>query len=96
MRKHNEQTLKSAINEFLGTGPIKKPYIQSTIKRAWKKMMGPVIDNYTDGIFYSDGKLTIKISSASLRQDLWTNREKIKTQLNEILESELIEKISIR
>jgi len=96
MRKYNEQTLKSVIDEFLERGSIKEPYMQSAIERAWKKMMGPVIGKYTEEVKFSKGKLTIKIISASLRQELWTSREKLQTQLNEMIGSELIRKIVIR
>jgi len=68
---------------------------QGTIKEAWSTNMGPMVLKYTKGMTLRKGVLTIKVTSAPLRQELLLNKIKIIDMLNEFLGENLIEDIIV-
>jgi len=69
-RKSNELTMKAAIEQLLDTYKLSDQFIVEKIKINWPELVGKVIANRTDEINIRQQKLYLKVSSASLRQEL--------------------------
>ena len=95
-RQTNEEPLKDVIERFLKMYQLEDGYSEMEISREWKDLMGPGITKYTESLQLKKGVLTIRLSSASLRQELSYAKEKIKERLNSALSSVVIERVEIR
>ena len=96
MRKTNEQTLKEALKQMVDTYRLRSRLNQTKIEKAWTRMMGPSIDNYTRDIKIRNHKLYVSIDSAPLRQELAMGRDKIRKMMNEELGEEYLKDVVIR
>src|SRR5437764_15391673 len=92
-KKTNEQTLKEALGEMLQSFHLDEKFQQQKLIISWEKIMGKVIANRTNRIFFSQKKLFIYLDSASLREELLNAREKIKKLLNDEAGKTVIEEI---
>ncbi len=96
MRKTNEQSVKEVLKELLDAYRLKSKLDETRIRDAWATVMGPTIARYTQELRLRRSKLTVVISSASLRQELHFGRDKIRTNMNEALGEELIKDVEVR
>ncbi len=96
MKKHNDVTLKEALQGFLEKYRLKGKLHQTKLEIIWKKLMGPTISGYTSELKMRGKKLYISLSSAPLRQELTLGRQKLRNLLNEQLGEEYIEEVIIR
>ena len=92
-RKSNDQTLKEAVDSMLKAYRLDDKMRQVKLIDSWDKIMGPTVANRTVEIKIFDKKLFVKLNSASLRQELFQEREKIKNLLNEEAEAVVIDEI---
>lgn len=95
MRKNNEQTLKEVLLQVVGNPRIRDKYLAAQIENIWKEEMGKTISDLTSKISFKDGILTLSITSAPLRQELHTARNKIILLMNQALESDLIKEVRV-
>lgn len=84
MRK-NEQTFGDVLKLLFRDEKTKPIFFQTKIELAWRKEMGEMIDRYTQDIFLKNGILYIKITSASLKQELSFSKEKIREFANKTI-----------
>lgn len=96
MRKSNEQPLGALLREMVETYRLKSRLDQTKIQLIWQEVMGSAIARYTTELTLRKGKLYVSISSATLRQELSYGREKIRRNLNEMMEEEVIGEVVIR
>lgn len=95
--KHKEdEKLSNILKEFAGQRTIKKGLDEFSIKKAWAETMSDSIQQYTTAIYFSKDTLYLQISSASLRHELFAERNKLLELLNLHLGSDLIKKIVIK
>ena len=92
-RKSNDQTLKEAVDSMLKAYRLDDKMRQVKLIDSWDKIMGPTVANRTVEIKIFDKKLFVKLNSASLRQELFQEREKIKKLLNDEAEAAVIDEI---
>ena len=92
-RKSNDQTLKEAVDSMLKAYRLDDKMRQVKLIDSWDKIMGPTVANRTVEIKIFDKKLFVKLNSASLRQELFQEREKIKKLLNDEAEAIVIDEI---
>jgi len=76
-RKADTSTVGDAMRELLDAYQLKAKYEQTQLINSWGKLMGAPIARRTDKIFVNDRKLYVKISSASLKQELNLSKSKI-------------------
>ena len=94
MRK-NEAKLGDILG-MLKADPRYKPKLyQKQIENAWQDIMGVWINRETRSIRVRDGKLTIRISSSALREELNFSRDQIRTKINGLLGEEYIREVVI-
>ena len=83
MKRTNDQTLKAAIDELLKTFHLDEKLNEVMLINSWEKLMGKSVSNRTTQIYIRDKKLFVYLNSASLRQELHNERERIIKLLNE-------------
>ena len=69
---------------------------ETKIRKVWAEKMGTTINQYTKEVNLRKGKLFITITSASLKQELSYEREKIKEMMNAQLGSEAVVDVIVR
>lgn len=52
---------------------------------AWRELLGPVLSRYTTEERFADGRLTVRITSSVLRNDLFLQRTNLLERLNKML-----------
>jgi len=92
----NEQSLKSAIGEFLKVSRLSGKLAEQKIIDSWEKHMGKMIAKHTKQISISNKKLFLSLDSAPLKQELFYSRAKIISMLNEEEGEEVIREIVFR
>ena len=92
-RKSNELTMKAAIEQLLETYKLSDQFLVEKIKSNWPELVGKVIANRTDEISIRQHKLYLKVSSASLRQELIMMKTNLIDNINEYAGKKLINEI---
>lgn len=93
---HNQVTLSEAIDAFLRNPRIRAGVDEARVKQLWAQLMGPAIARYTTDIQLHRERLTLTISSAPLKNELFYSREKIKELLNRELGHEAIKQVQVQ
>ncbi len=91
-----EKKLSEVLSGMVNSNKWKTKLHQTKIREVWKEKMGATIHQYTKDISLRKNKLFITIESATLRQELTYEREKIKNMMNLELGGEHIESVIIR
>ena len=92
-RKSNELNMKAAIEQLLDTYKLSDQFLAEKIKSNWPELVGKVIANRTDEISIRQQKLYLKVSSASLRQELIMMKTNLIDNINEYAGKKLINEI---
>jgi len=95
-RRSNDQTLKEAVDSMLRAYRLDDKMRQIKLVDSWEKVMGATVANRTVEIKIIDKKLFVSLNSASLRQELFQEREKIKNLLNDEAGAQVIEEVVFR
>lgn len=94
--KRNEEKINLTIDAFINQQKIKKNFYEISIRKAWRELMGEMVDDYTTNIRISRDKLILELSSAPLKNEISFQKEKLIKLLNEKLGKELIREVVIR
>ncbi len=93
--KHNEYTLKELLQQFAGQDAVREKLLNKKMEDLWTAMY-PQLQTYTGKIQFKDGILTLRLTSATLRQELSFHKQKIMDQLNENLGESLITELILK
>lgn len=95
--KHNDRNIKAVLGDVISTNKrLNKGYSTVRIEDAWKSEMGEVICSYTQKIYFSNGKLTVYLTSAPLRNELSMSKDKVIDLLNGACHEEIVKEVSFR
>ena len=94
--KKNENNIGDLIRQFSQEKRIKDGLTRKKVESAWAEIMGQFISNETESIRLDKGVLRLKITSASLRQELHYSRDQIRVKLNEHLGESYIMEVIVR
>lgn len=78
-RRSNDQTMKEAVEGMLKAFHLDDKLRQVKLVDSWEKIMGPAVASRTTDIKIFGRKILITLNSASLRQELFQERENNKT-----------------
>lgn len=92
-RRSNDQTMKEALDSMLKAYHLDDKLMRVKIIDSWEKIMGPTVANRTVDIKFVGKKLFVKLNSASLRQELFQEREKIVKRLNDEAGAVVVEEV---
>ena len=94
--KSNTQDIKSIINKLTKNPKINRRFLELDALEIWNDIIGCNIQKYIkDASIYNDS-LIIKITSATLKNELHYKKEKIIKKINNDLGIELIKKMIIK
>jgi len=95
MSEHKD--IKEVIgNIFSSGGKLSRGYNAYTVEQVWRSTFGEVISNYTNKVNYHQGKLTVYITSAPLREELQMTKDKVVAKLNSKLQYKKVTELIIR
>jgi len=95
MRKSNEQSIKDVIGEILENQKLKGRLDEVRLRIAWEALMGKAVANRTHAIGLKDGTLTLRITSAPLREELHYSSDKILQLLNKEFGENVVKSVKI-
>lgn len=93
MGRTNDKPLKEALQEMLKAFRLEDKFRQKKLISSWEKIMGPAVAHRTTQLQFRDKKLFVYLNSASLREELFSSREKIRDLLNDEAGAEVVEEI---
>ena len=97
MKRHNDRPIKEVLQQWSTQNTRRKNNLQRVkIRELWKSRMGTTINSATTEISVSRGKLYLTITSASIRQEMLFQREKIKAFINEAIGENQIQEVIVR
>lgn len=84
------------LDRFLKQHGLQEGMDRVRIKEAWPELMGSMIATHTKDIAFKEGKLTLTLDSAPLRQELSFGKQKIKDLLNDHLAKQVVKEVELR
>lgn len=95
-RTSNESSISDVLKEFIHQNNLEKGMDVIDVEKAWKKLMGNGVNNYTQEILLKGSILYVKLTSAVLREELSYGKDKIIKMINEDLRKDVITNLVLR
>jgi hypothetical protein len=96
MRKTNEKNIGKVIEDMIKENNLSDGIAQAKINAVWVELMSRPIISRTDKLRFYQGKLTIFLTSAVIRNELDYQKEELRKQFNEKIGEELVLKIEFK
>jgi predicted nucleic acid-binding Zn ribbon protein len=96
MKRTEAKSIAEIIGDFMQQEDIEIAVLEQKALRLWGQVVGPGVNRMTTERFVENGVITVKISSAALRNDLMLSRSSIIAQLNQLVGKEVIKEIIFR
>jgi predicted nucleic acid-binding Zn ribbon protein len=96
MSKHNEHTLKEAIEQLLKAYKLDDKLAERRLIASWESVMGVMISKHTKDLYIKNKQLFVTLDSSTLRNELSMGKSKILKMLNEEVGSEVINEVILR
>ena len=96
MSKHNEHSLKDAIELLLKTYKLDDRLAEKRLVGSWENVMGAMIAKHTTDIYIKHQQLFVTLDSSALRNELILAKSKIVKMLNDSVGREVINEIVLR
>lgn len=94
-RTNNFISVKDVLQEMLQENKLQKGIDQVNVKEAWQFVMGKGVSSYTDSVDLKGETLMVRLSSATLREELSYGKDKIAKMMNENIGKLLIKKVKL-
>ncbi len=95
MPRDPNRNIKELLDEFVKNAKFKPKLDGQAVKDAWNELFGENIAKYTLEIRFKNGELRVKLSSASLREELMRGRDQIIDNLNRHLGRKLVRSLKL-
>lgn len=95
MNDSNLFSLGDALRNMLKKRGLEDSINEHRIRETWKKTVGEYCSKFTESVRFSKGELSVKISSAIVKQELLYTRSEIISKMNELLGTELVKTLRI-
>ncbi|MDP1744336.1 MAG: DUF721 domain-containing protein [Bacteroidota bacterium] len=96
MSKHNEHSLKDAIQLLLKTYKLDDRLAERRLIGSWESVMGSMIAKHTTDIYIKHQQLFVTLDSAALRNELSLAKSKIVKMLNDEVGKSVINEVILR
>lgn len=96
MSKHNEYTMKEAIDKLLKTYRLDDKLAEKRLINAWEDVMGKMIAKHTTDITIRNKCLLVTLDSAALRNELLLAKTKIVDMMNKAAGKTVISEIVLK
>ncbi len=90
---NNEISIGDAIRAVLKEHNLQEAFDQASVVNLWQKVVGQTINQHTTDISFKKGVLYVKIDNAGLRHELSLARDKLREQLNLVMQSDIVQKV---
>lgn len=89
------RNIKDLLSEFRQNGKFKSKLDGQAVKDAWQELYSKNIAPFTLDIHFKEGELTIKLSSAPLREELSRDKKRIIDNLNQHIGHQLVKTLKL-
>lgn len=96
IRKSNEESIGEVLKGLFKSYQIDSKVYEIQIKEVWHAVMGKTMGRYTRDIKLKDGKLTVEVDSAPLKQELQFHKADIISRLNAEFGENVVKEVVIR
>ena len=96
MSKHNEHSIKDAIDNLLKVYKLNDKLAERKLIESWKSVMGAMIAKHTTDLIIRNKQLIVTLDSAALRNELALAKTKIVKLLNEQAGKQVINEVILR
>lgn len=96
MADHNLHNIKELVQEMMKNTGIQHKVYEEYIKANWEEIAGKTIAKYTHEVKLVNSILHITVLAAPLRQELFYNREKLITLVNEALKAPVVKELALK
>ena len=96
MSKHNEHSIRDAINHLLKTYKLDERLAERRLLNAWEEVMGRMIANHTKDLYVKHRQLFVTLDSAALRNELSMARTEIVQMMNEAAGAAVIDDVILK
>ncbi len=96
MSKHNEYTIKQAIENLLKAYKLNDKMDEKKLIGSWEELMGRMIAKHTKDIVIRNKQLIVTLDSSALRNELALAKTKIVKIMNEKAGKEVITEVVLR
>lgn len=96
MSKHNEYTMKEAIDKLLKTYRLDDKLAEKRLINAWEDVMGKMIAKHTTDIAIRNKYLFVTLDSAALRNELSLAKTKIVDMMNKAAGKTVVSEIVLK
>jgi len=93
----SSKEIKGVIKDiFRSEKRFARGYNQYSIEQIWRDTFGELISGYTSKVYFSKGKLTVYISSASLKNEIVLNKDSVIERLNKVLKYNKVSELYVK
>ena len=96
MRRQQAQAIGDIVAEFLRESGLEKPLMERQVVASWNDVMGKTVADLTRSVELKDGVLTVKISSAALKAQLFECRREVVKKMNDVVGCEVVKEVKLR
>ena len=96
MKRTEAKSIAEIIGDFMQQEDIEDAVLEQKALRLWQQVVGAGVNRMTTERYVESGVITMKITSAALRNDLMLTRTAIIAQLNELVGKPVIREIVFR
>ncbi len=96
MKRTEAKSIAEIIGDFMQQEDIETAVLEQKALRHWADVVGPGVNRLTTERYVDNGVITVKISSAALRNDLMLSRSHLIAQLNQLAGKPVIKEIIFR
>lgn len=96
MKRTNADTIGNIIKHYLEVEKLDTKMDELRVAELWAEVVGQGVNRYTVNRYVKDGCLYVRLSSATLRNELMLGRSVLVKRLNEAVGREVIKDIIFR
>jgi ATP-dependent Zn protease len=96
MRNSNEQSLGEIIRQMIDQYRLRDKLSEVAVRHTWDLTMGQAVSKRTESIRVEKDKMIIRITSASLKQELSYQKDSILELMNRELGGDYIKEVVIQ
>lgn len=93
MGYHNEHTLQDLLKRVYHRLDMDDFAMEIEVKRAYRQVVGDLINRLTWSIKYSEGTLSLELASAALKQELFNRRSSLAQTINDAIGRKAVKRI---
>ncbi len=96
MRRTNEVLIGDVLQEFFERPYVARRLAEGRLPETWREVVGDRVADMTSEFRFDKGILHVKIESSLLRQELFYQREALKSEINRRSKVNIIGSVIIR